>query len=600
VADQLLVSSEESPWQPAVVKSSEVQEQIMVRGSLGAMLSELSVRARADTDIEALLKEGILREDEALLFYNRLAQFFETAEQSARLVLYFPFELIPPTTLHINNEQLSGAMQRFTTVFMKQWRAMLSVRDVRANFVDGDVLEVELRSGDLRRVVKAAHLIPMLVGKGLVSVDDVLRMATDSSDAVLQASVGDTLPVLHAFGYVKQELLAKYGLSIPDQVREPSPTPRSCKEIYDSFVHDEGVALVVPGDATAARRAWLEKQYTNQLIQHTGEQLALVFKTRATVDLTDEMLQSETFAQACVIGLRRACERIGAEHAQDAKDLFDSYAPLLSRLTQTLHKDSRDVVRGMFSSLVALRVLPADGRAENAPPTFTTSLVTNLERVHEDVRILREQALSIARHPYLSTKVFPVALLFGSQIKGYGLPTADVDIGIFVRPGTLLAERPAIQKALTHVFEHHKIQGKAVEFWLDAVGDEWRVHDSSNPDRMMADSSWTHVLCGAAWCGNRDTIKELQRRVLSRYTKAPHTNEEVNERARWLEEMERDFLQYRLLHRGYAQYAPPLTPSALLACPTIDGSSTFWDSGYRRTATEIFIRRVFLPSCSQA
>lgn len=600
IADQLGVPAENSPWPSGVITSSEVHEQVVLRNILGAMFSELSVRARADVAIGTLLKERILHEDEAISLYKKLTQFFETAEQSERVVLYFPFELLPPTTLQVNNEELSEAMQRFAATFMTRWRTMLSVRDVKANFVDGDVLEVELRTGDLPRVVKAAHLAPVLVDKGYISADEVLQMATDSTDPILQASVVDTLPLLCAMGHVKKETLAKYGLPTFEYRKESISTPRSVTEIFDTFLRSQTTAPTISSDATVARRAWLEKQQTDRLIQQTGEQLAHVFGSRDEIHLTDDMLQHDTFMSACIVGLRRACEQLGTSDVHDAKSLFDTYAPLLSQIMHGSKANAHvhDVVRGMYSSLVALRVLPVEATQGYRLPTFTTALVTNLEPIQEDVRVVHERALSIEHHPYLSTKIFPVALLFGSQVKGYGLSQADADVAVFVRPGTLPAERPAIQKALAQVFEHHKVQGKAVEFWLDARGDEWTVHDSSNPDRLMADSSWTHVLCGAAWCGNQDTIKELQRRVLPRYAKAPRTNEEAHERARWLEEMERDFLQYRLLHRGYAYYSPTLIPPTIAITTTIDGQSAFWDSGYRRTATEIFIRRVFLPAGS--
>src|SRR3989344_1683252 len=53
-----------------------------------------------------------------------------------RLILYLPFEFLPK------------APERFRRAYMKAWRSLLSAHDVRANFVDGDVLEEEQRTGD--------------------------------------------------------------------------------------------------------------------------------------------------------------------------------------------------------------------------------------------------------------------------------------------------------------------------------------------------------------------------------------------------------------------------------------------------------------------
>jgi hypothetical protein len=70
-------------------------------------------------------------------------------------------------------------------------------------------------------------------------------------------------------------------------------------------------------------------------------------------------------------------------------------------------------------------------------------------------------------------------------------------------------------------------------------------------------------------------------------------------RSAYLEEIERDMLQYRLMHKGYERHYPPYgginTPHADL----IDGKSTFWDSGYRQTAIRLFASQVFLPKISK-
>ena len=88
----------------------------------------------------------------------------------------------------------------------------------------------------------------------------------------------------------------------------------------------------------------------------------------------------------------------------------------------------------------------------------------------------------------------------------------------------------------------------------------------------------------------------LHKRLLCSYFTAPKTTIEGRPTyTRWLEEMERDSLQYRLLHKGFERYFPIQSPMNTVHGHAIDGQSAFYDSRYRRIATELFIRRVFLP-----
>ncbi len=112
----------------------------------------------------------------------------------------------------------------------------------------------------------------------------------------------------------------------------------------------------------------------------------------------------------------------------------------------------------------------------------------------------------------------------------------------------------------------------------------------------MADSYWTHILFGTAWIGNAGAINELRKKLLPTYFY--ETDEQVfgrGTRALYLERMEQDLLQYRLMHKGYEGHYPPVTKMSMPHADLIDGNSMFWDSGYRRIATQLFINMVFLP-----
>jgi hypothetical protein len=86
-------------------------------------------------------------------------------------------------------------------------------------------------------------------------------------------------------------------------------------------------------------------------------------------------------------------------------------------------------------------------------------------------------------------------------------------------------------------------------------------------------------------------VRELHEKLLAEYLR-PKTG---TSHKSFLEELERDILQYRLLHRGYARYFAEQGGLRRDCENEMDTQSAFWDSGYRRLATTLFIKKVFLP-----
>src|SRR6185295_13438322 len=115
-------------------------------------------------------------------------------------------------------------------------------------------------------------------------------------------------------------------------------------------------------------------------------------------------------------------------------------------------------------------------------------------------------------------------------------------------------------------------------------------------DSAMGDSTLTHVLFEGAWGGNKNTIRELYEKLLVDYLYSKgKTVLQHDARTFWLKEIERDTLQYRLMHKGYARFFPKQGGIDTDHSSGIDSNSAFWDSGYRRLASKLFIDKVFLP-----
>lgn len=145
-----------------------------------------------------------------------------------RLALYLPVQALRPGCA------LSGA-------FLDAWDALLSVQDVRANFVDGDVPEPRVSAGPPERIVKAAHLAPLLVQRGVIAPETLERLLTQASDPVLCWSLADAVDVLEPLGIAASASLRQARDALPSRLGTRYHTP-------------------APLWVTPARATWLRQQ----------------------------------------------------------------------------------------------------------------------------------------------------------------------------------------------------------------------------------------------------------------------------------------------------------------------------------------------------
>ena len=181
------------------IKQVEDRRKLITR--LNIIFSRLP---RPDTSLEEAMSTNEVTEDEVADLYASLSELLQNPDYR-RATLYIPFEFLPNISKETSNDKLAQCTEQFKGAYMSAWHSLLNVQDVRANFVDGDVLETEMRIGDLPRVVKAAHLIPKLVEKGMMTVEDALTLLEASRDEVLKQSIEDTIPVLYDLGFIGQE-----------------------------------------------------------------------------------------------------------------------------------------------------------------------------------------------------------------------------------------------------------------------------------------------------------------------------------------------------------------------------------------------------------
>ena len=616
----------DATWPKHIARNKEFVSQLELRKKLNEQLDVvISNLPRPDMPLQEAISQNHLTENQVTDLYTSLSSLLEDTDYQ-RIVLYLPFEFLPNTAWKPSSSELQRAAERFRAAYMSAWNDSLVMHDVRANFMNGDVLEVESRTEDLPRVVKAAHLIPKLIENGFLSIEDVFELMEESDDKTLKRSIADALPVLADLGFIHEAELARMQASGDSFIRDKaalvaSSTDKTNKQdaleikyitlplirrqLNDDF---ELIDAEKYNGITKKREAWLRQEKKQKAIESAGDDIeAAIIHGELSDEAVTEFVTPEASPvsqQALIDGIRKAIESAARTDKQQAQALYEKYREtLFSLLSKCYIPEIRDALSKTFSRLHGLDIISTEQlhALGLTIPALAGPFSENLNGMKRELDDIKNITASIEKDTEISQYIYPVALVFGSRLKGYGAQTADIDVGVFVKPGVSIDDMKKLQALLKKTFAHGKIQDEVVEFWLEETKDGLGVRDFEKPETLTGDSWWTHILFGAAWEGNKDAINKLHEKLLAPYLyddkeKMAHGREA---RGLYLEELERDTLQYRLMHKGYERFRPPYggirTPHADL----IDGKSMFWNSGYRQTATKLFADRVFLPKISR-
>ncbi len=130
-------------------------------------------------------------------YYYAVGRLLQASEYR-RILLYLPLS------------DLMDAPTAFRETYRATWYRMLSIRDARENFFEGDTYEVDARpNGRLERVVKCAHLTPWLVEAGIVDYKMLKNiLVANHQNAVLLRSFANTWRLLRDRGFLPENELA--------------------------------------------------------------------------------------------------------------------------------------------------------------------------------------------------------------------------------------------------------------------------------------------------------------------------------------------------------------------------------------------------------
>lgn len=503
--------------------------------------------------IEEALDKGLVNSHQATDFYISLSEILND-EDYQRLALYVPFELLPSATQKFENTSLQDAAEECKKSYMTAWYSLLDVEDVRANFIDGDIVEEDQKTGNLSRVVKAAHLIPILLEKGLLTHTDTLSILENADNQVLRSSILEALES-------REDVVASHSMQ---------------------------------GEITDKRKQWLVQEKREQDIRTGSGHLAVAITENdlppAMIDYAVSATKGELLPHILAEGIYGVIE---AADSTQASLLYRQYSDTLVSLWDKDDDELKDRLTSIYRRLYRFEVVDASTLTVLGitMPDLGGQWSENLTNMHNEISEVEKFVESIDMHQELSALVYPVVLVSGSRLKGYGGNVSDVDIEIFIKPGVSQSMRPRIQELMSTVVGDNS-KYELTEFWLDENSNETlSIRDSEDPDRHMGDSYSPHVLFGGAWIGDKQAILELQQKLLPKYFV------DDSERRFYLEKLEQDALQYRLMHKGYAKHYPLAKQNKNPGSQVED--SVFWDSGYRQVATKLFVSNVFLPKIAK-
>lgn len=572
-------------WPRHIYTRPDFQSQIAAQQQLLHVTKTVLDTLPPGVTLRTGLENHLLSEETVCALLSQLADYLEAEPAHGRIVLYLPFALTSP--LPDGSPALAEANVRFQRAFRRAWLEQMKSHEVRANFVDGDVLETEKRTGDLPRVVKAAHLIPGLLDSHHLSLEELVNSVMTGGDDFTQTCIRDVVNKMWV-----QRLYVKTGVKTLPPALATHPELGEANDVPSlATIHTKLMTIaesVTEDGATPNRTKWLRQVAVERVIKETAHCLCK-FLTDGTPLPKPEVLEATV-----ILSYLEAIRMLMLQTGQLTADHRHWLTLVLKTATDQTRSAVVKVYRHAFASgFIAEQVLTDAGIHF---PALAGPFSKNLATFKPSVKDFHQMVTVITEDPFLASRVYPAVILFGSQLKGYGADTADADVAVFVRPGTLARDETEINRRLQQIFADDRIGGSAVLFWLEGVS-RLRIVRNTLTHGGPGLPSFTHVLMGGAWVGEESSIRTLQHQLLPQYLLNPTSTEDGKPvRERWLEEMERDSILYRLLHRGFERSYPVQSPYADATGDVIDGQSAFYDPTFRQIATVLFLTRVFFPN----
>ena len=539
-----------------------------------------------EMEIEEARNRDLVATNEVIDLYNNFSDFIGESLPNSRLILYFPFQLIPNLNETGNKpDDLIEAEKRFAEVYKESWIRLLFVSDVRADFCDGDILEPGL--GNPEKVRKAAHLASEILRRGIILKEDIdMIIELNSTDELLCRNLNEGLVTTEGLIKNDRENIKSFNL---EEFRNEL---KAVDEKYGfglkriNFVSlEEKYKSISPDTEISKQRAvWLRKVERKEVFEKYAAEIT-------DFDLIDSLIKTGE-VDNILLALKAMFNRNEVDIRSESliesiwQKRFEEFDETIITGVNCWYR--KKIISAEYSQKLGIKL-----------PDLSQIFPLDLEKSkNPEFKMFLDIVEEIKKDPILVKNIFPTVLLFGSMPKGYASIGSDIDIAVFFRPGIEFEDRDKIMSRLRTIRGLNNI-GRICEIWTKE--DEGKIKIKSIPGNLWGILGLEKIqfVFNGIWFGGSEETEKLRQDLMERYFNLSGLGDKKDS-ARYilLNELESDILQYRLMHKGYRKFYPDGVKPEIKKNRLINGNSTFWDPDFRRIATKLFLGRVFLPDLS--
>lgn len=571
-----------------IVTNPVLLEQAALRRKLHSEINRFFEQVDDVTlDVDVCIDRGLVATDEVVGIYEGLSDFIEDDVNNARILLYLPSQLLPDlNNVHDQPEELSRAKTRFKNIYYDAWIMLCHETDPRANFVDGDVLEPGLPEPEM--ISKAGHLMVDILEKGLVSAVDLVNLLDIVSDPRIIKSLSEGAIVARDKGLIGDTDWGKMVEIINKKKQSIKLGP--IRQAESSFE-----------EISPKRARWLMKVQKEKAVNSEAAMLSKKMEEAGLPAVDLSIADSNTdYWKTVALGIIKAGESLFVLDSRRSLKLADQTHTLFKKLLAVGNPEIADILTGGLNRWGRRGIVGKEYLHElgiKMPDLSSLSPLDSMEIV-TDFSFITDASKRIQEDHLLSQALYPIFLVFGSRLKGYADKNADYDAAMFFRPGAKPEDREQILSRLTQLAPKIGRMDKLLEYWMTEI--DGKLEFRQLPENPLAiGPEQVHFFLGGAWISQGSEYTRIYEEILWKYLDMSRLGDQKEAtRSELLGRIELDVLQYRLLHRGYRKLYPRTERQGTQYSTLIDWESDYWDPGYRRIATQLFLSRVFLPDLS--
>jgi predicted nucleotidyltransferase len=514
----------------------------------------------ANMDFEEAEEKGLIKSEELAKIYDGLTDFIKEDLNNDRIILYLPFQLLPSMDRKSSDEGLEKSKENFRKIYKESWIRLLFETDSRADFIDGDVLESGM--GNPVSVRKAAHLLPEILEKKIISSEEIKNLMEIIDDETLKINLTEGLIV------AAERKLIDFDFD---------------KKLIEKLLELQKPKIDFDFIVSRKRSIWENRM-----------------KREAQIDEESEMVKEELIKGVNNLDeLTSICQVVGVFKAGKEVCLTEKYLPIIYKCWQEKDDGFKKYIKSGLSHWKKMGIIDDETLKKFGIklPNFDKITPVEIDELMEnDFRIFGEVVEEIKKDEELMKYVYPTILVFGSRVKGYAEMDADLDAAIFFRPETPFEKREEILERLYEKQPKLNLVEKILEYWIEEKEGKFGFKNIDKNNGKIIGAKEIHIFWGGIWIGENNEFRKIREDIKNKYLNLDRFGKQKEQlRMSFLRQLETDTIQCRLMHKGWRYFYPSKKIERNEDSDLIDGKSDFWEPEFRRLATQLFLTKVFLP-----